>query len=188
MIPRWSRTCTRCSRPLPLAAGAVDAVVSHNVLECLTDPTALLAEVARVLVPGGRTVLGHVDFDTITLAATDRELCRRICRTYADLPVRYRTMAAADPQMGRRLPGLVRASPLVVDDVHGHVRVVPTFAGAAAARVREMARAVTAAAARGRGRVSAADVDRWLADLRAVDDEGRFLFSETAYIVTAHRR
>ena len=37
---------------LPLADGSVDVVVSHNTLECLLDPAALLREIARVLRPG----------------------------------------------------------------------------------------------------------------------------------------
>lgn len=42
------------TRPLPLAASSVDAVVCHNVIELLADPTALLGEVARVARQGGR--------------------------------------------------------------------------------------------------------------------------------------
>ena len=50
--------------PLPLADGAFDRVLCHNVLEVLPDPDALVAEAIRVLRPGGRLVLAHSDFDT----------------------------------------------------------------------------------------------------------------------------
>jgi ubiquinone/menaquinone biosynthesis C-methylase UbiE len=85
------------------------------------QPAGLLAEIARVLRPGGRAVLGHVDFETIVVATQDRDLTRRVLLSYAELPVLYRHMAAADPQMGRRLPGLVRRSPLHLDGVHAHI-------------------------------------------------------------------
>ena len=39
--------------PLPLADGAFDRVLCHNVLEVLPDPGALVAEVIGVLRPGG---------------------------------------------------------------------------------------------------------------------------------------
>ena len=74
------------------------------------DPPALLTDIACVLAPGGRAVLGHTDFETIVVTTADRDLTRRVLRTYAELPVLYRHMAAADAQMGRRLPGLVRRS------------------------------------------------------------------------------
>lgn len=42
--------------PLPFADGSFDVVFSKSVLEHVADPTPLLGEMARVLVPGGRTV------------------------------------------------------------------------------------------------------------------------------------
>ena len=37
--------------PLPFADAAFDRVFCHNVLECLPDPGALVAEAGRVLPP-----------------------------------------------------------------------------------------------------------------------------------------
>jgi len=45
---------------IPLADGAADAVVVHQVLHYLTNPAAAIAEAARVLAPGGRLLI--VDF------------------------------------------------------------------------------------------------------------------------------
>ena len=49
--------------PLPLADAAFDRVLCHNVLECLPDPGALVAEAVRVLRRHGRLVLAHSDFE-----------------------------------------------------------------------------------------------------------------------------
>jgi hypothetical protein len=70
--------------PLPLADGAFDRVLCHNVLEVLPDPDALVAEAIRVLRPGGRVVLAHSDFDTLIFASEDLELTRRLVRDYCD--------------------------------------------------------------------------------------------------------
>lgn len=43
---------------LPFADGSFDAVVLDNVLEHLAEPQPLLAEIRRVLVPGGRLLIG----------------------------------------------------------------------------------------------------------------------------------
>jgi len=45
---------------LPVADGAADAVVLHQVLHFLDDPAASIAEAARLLAPGGRLLV--VDF------------------------------------------------------------------------------------------------------------------------------
>ncbi|MGI8725266.1 MAG: ArsR/SmtB family transcription factor [Methyloceanibacter sp.] len=45
---------------LPLADGAADAVVLHQVLHFLDDPAASIAEAARLLAPGGKLLV--VDF------------------------------------------------------------------------------------------------------------------------------
>ncbi|MDP9428089.1 MAG: class I SAM-dependent methyltransferase [Actinomycetota bacterium] len=58
--------------PLPLADSSVDAVISHNTMECLQDPGALLTEITRVLRPQGRVVLGHTDFPRPACARRER--------------------------------------------------------------------------------------------------------------------
>jgi len=54
--PRLSLLCAD-GGSLPLREGSLDAVTFHSVLYLLPDRTAALAEVARVLRPGGRVVL-----------------------------------------------------------------------------------------------------------------------------------
>jgi arsenite methyltransferase len=48
---------------LPLDDGSVDAVVTTNTIYFVDDLDAALAEIARVLAPGGRFVLGVGDPD-----------------------------------------------------------------------------------------------------------------------------
>jgi len=175
------------ARGLPLASEAVDVVICHNVLESLVDRTALLAEIARILRSGGRAVVGHTDFESIVVTADDRDLSRRVCLSYAELTIPYRTMATADGQMGRWLPGLVRRSGLDLITVRPHVGLATSLAGKAESRVVEMAAAVRRAARVDAAHVTEAEVDRWLEDLRAVDARADFLFSETAYLVLAVR-
>lgn len=45
---------------LPLADGAADAVVMHQVLHFMTEPAQAIREAGRILVPGGRLII--VDF------------------------------------------------------------------------------------------------------------------------------
>ncbi|MGQ0743314.1 MAG: class I SAM-dependent methyltransferase [Acidimicrobiales bacterium] len=55
--------------PLPLASGSVDVVVCLEAIEHLLDPEALLSEIVRVLVPGGRVVLSTPRLDALLVVA-----------------------------------------------------------------------------------------------------------------------
>ena len=46
---------------LPFDDESFDAAVCQNVIECLAEAQALIAEAARILVPGGYLLLGHSD-------------------------------------------------------------------------------------------------------------------------------
>ncbi|WP_168209100.1 class I SAM-dependent methyltransferase [Agromyces intestinalis] len=68
---------------IPLPDASVDAVVGTYVLCSVTDPAAALAEVRRVLVPGGRVVfVDHV-------VAPPRTVKRVVQRTATPLSVRF---------------------------------------------------------------------------------------------------
>jgi ubiquinone/menaquinone biosynthesis C-methylase UbiE len=53
---------------LPVRSGSVDAVVSTESFHWFPDPGAAMAEFARVLMPGGRLVIGMVNVRTVTLS------------------------------------------------------------------------------------------------------------------------
>ena len=54
---------------LPLETGSVDAAVMHTVLTHVERPGALLAEAARILLPGGALAVCDADFSKATFAA-----------------------------------------------------------------------------------------------------------------------
>src|SRR5579871_1820997 len=95
--------------PLPFASASFDSLVCQNVIDCISDREALLAEMHRILRPGGVAVISHCDWDGILLASEDRELTRRMISGDAYWTDDWRN--ASEGQMGRLLPGLVARSP-----------------------------------------------------------------------------
>lgn len=69
---------------LPFADGAFDRVVANQVLLHLADPWRAVAEMRRVLAPGGLLSIGEWDWDSTCLAVTDRELGRRFTHLLCD--------------------------------------------------------------------------------------------------------
>jgi ubiquinone/menaquinone biosynthesis C-methylase UbiE len=69
---------------LPFADGAFDRVAANQILLHLADPWRAVAEMRRVLRPGGLLSIGEWDWDSTCLALTDRELGRRFTHLLCD--------------------------------------------------------------------------------------------------------
>lgn len=93
----------------PFEADSLDSVTCQNVIECLSDRDSVLAEIHRVLKPGGSALVGHNDFDGVLLASDDRDMTRRMVHGYADYTQKWQDVS--EGQMGRLLPGLFANSP-----------------------------------------------------------------------------
>jgi SAM-dependent methyltransferase len=169
--------------PLPLADASMDVIFSHDVLEQLPDPDALLRQVWRVLRPGGRLVLGHPDFDTTVLAGADVRLTRRLVQAYCD--TQHAWMPRADGTIGRRLPEIVLRSPLTLDQVTARVLLTRSLEIGGFGRFAVDHLLETLAAA---GAASSTELAGWRADLEAAAGRGAFLLSLNDYVVVASRR
>lgn len=93
---------------LPVPGGSVDVVWCERVLQHLAQPDQAVAEMARVLRPGGRVALLDTDWATTILHPGDPEVMRAV--------VSGALTQAANPYSGRRLVGQLSQAGLVVDD------------------------------------------------------------------------
>jgi SAM-dependent methyltransferase len=164
------------AQALPFADASFDAVLCVNVLEAIVDRPLALAEMRRVLKPGGRVLVAHDDYESMVYAGADRELTRRAVSAYANS--KFASYAASDGQMGRQLWGLFSPTGFA-DPV---VRVLPLIN----TRYREPlvgwthaqfgAEFVAAASD-----VTQSEIDRWHVELSAASDRGDYLFCLNLY-------
>ncbi|MGH9179319.1 MAG: methyltransferase domain-containing protein [Acidimicrobiales bacterium] len=175
----WLLVRADLAGPLPLATASASRIVCHNVLGDVPDPAALLEEASRVLRPGGTSVWSYTDFESVAISGGDDALTRRIVQTYADTPG---IDPCCDGRMGRRLPALVASCPLRRTAVGTSVVLSTSLAGLALVRIRTMV-----ATLRDAGAVAPDDLAAWRASLEAADQDGRFLYAHTTYVVEAER-
>lgn len=88
---------------LDLPTDHVDAVLAHSVLEALERPTAALAEMKRVLRPGGVLAAASVEYAGLVLAGPHPDLTHRFYR----IRERLWQLEGANPYLGRELRGLL---------------------------------------------------------------------------------
>ena len=179
--PRVRAHIADLDRPLPLPDASLDAAASMNALEHLADPAAHLADVERLLRPGGRFVLAHSDWDTALFSSADDQLTR----TLIDHWVAHSPTAGGrvDGFAGRKLLRYAGASGLAVESVHSwadpHRRFdVGSVAWKVATGVLAAVSDDPALSARAAG---------WVEELRALAAAGRFLFAVTDVAVVLRK-
>ncbi|WP_026790849.1 methyltransferase domain-containing protein [Pleomorphomonas oryzae] len=155
----------------PFRDGQFDVVLCQNVVECVNEREALVAEAKRILRPGGRLLLGHHDFDGIILASEDRDLTRRLVHGFADHKQAWQD--AAEGRMGRLLPGLVANAGFASVELEAKLFVdfdlsPGSYAGDYVRWLADLAPELG---------ISDEDVAHWAGRLAADVAEGRFFFA-----------
>ena len=160
---------------IPYPDAGFDVAVSTQVLEYVTDISAALAELRRVVRPGGRVLILDTDWDSIVWRSGDDARMAAVLAAWEG--------HLADPRLPRRLLGELRSAgftpdtPLVLpllnvgyDPVHAFSAGLIDIVGDFVAQ---------------RGALSGAEIDAWKADLRSLGDD--YFFSLNRYIFRAVR-
>lgn len=162
---------------LPLADTSVDKAVSLQVFEYLSDLDGPLAELHRVIRPGGRVVISDMHWDTLTwrsddparmgrmIAAWDGHLADRVVPE--TLPERLSTAGFAD----------IKSVPLTFSDI------LPKPDG-----IARMMMILMTGYAKENALLPGAEIDAWRAEQEALAAGGRFFFSLTHFVTIAERR
>ena len=179
--PRFAWHLHDVSSDLPFADGAFGALFSLNLLECVPDKAALLAEMGRVLRPGGSIICAHWDWDTQTVGGTDKALVRRIVSAFSDWQQKW--MAACDGWMGRRLWPTFQRSGLFVGRIETYTLTNTVYAPGWYGY--EQVQAFGALARR--GLISADDYARFQADITAQASRNEYFYSITLYVYVGQK-
>ncbi len=156
---------------LPFPDGTFDAARAERVIEHVPDPARAVAEMLRVVKPGGQVLITDPDHGLWAPDLDDRQVTRTIMNWWSD--------HVPQPWVARRLRDLlVRAG---AQDVRVKLQPVVLTSLAAADSLTWIAKAPAAAAAK--GVVPADQAAAWGAEILRRDAEGRFLMFGT-FVVT----
>jgi SAM-dependent methyltransferase len=156
-----------------------DVVRSERTLQWLTDPAAAIAEMARVVRPGGRVSLLDSDWSTFAIDVGDEDLSARVREA-------MRTERGRPSNVGRRLQDLVRTAGL---DPTAQGEATQTWtawnpddnpAPVGCFSMRSLAEDLVAA-----GQLVPEDRDRFVSTIHNAARGGRFSMRLTMYAVVA---
>jgi ubiquinone/menaquinone biosynthesis C-methylase UbiE len=159
---------------LPFADASFDAAVVTQVYEYVADLPTALAELHRVLRPGGRAVIVDTDWDSIVWSSTDDARTSRILAAWDE--------HLTDPHLPRRLRPLLLQTGFAVPRAEAITTINLEFAG-----YSQGLAGLVAAFVVGRRGVTQQEVDAWLADLRRLDAEDGYFFSLDQHLFLASK-
>jgi arsenite methyltransferase len=157
---------------LPYPDASFDVAVSTQVLEYVEDVPGALAEIRRVLRPGGRVLLLDTDWDSVVWHSGDRERMRRVLTAWEP--------HLADPHLPRTLrrslerAGFDAAPPRVLPLLNVGYQPDTYSAGLLELIARFVA---------GRAGVTAEEAQAWADDLRSLGPD--YFFSLNRYLFRA---
>ena len=172
----WIEVAEAGAMELPFPDGHFDAAISTQVLEYVPDVDGALAQMHRVLKPGGRTLIVDSDWDSVVWHSADRARTARILDAWE--------AHVADGHLPSTLARRLRAAGFRVREQ----RVLPLFNPAYdentfSARIAGM---IVAFVVR-RGGVSQEEADAWFADLKRAGERGEYFFSLNRYVFVADK-
>jgi SAM-dependent methyltransferase len=172
-----ARAAVADAAALSFGESTFDGCWADRTFQHLADPNAALAELVRVVKPGGGIVVADPDYDTQIVDVADQELARRVLRFRADHLLRNGTLA-------HRMGGVFVAAGL--EDIT--VEVFPIVLRDPTALDNAMGLRSWARTAHERGQLSREDADAWERQLDAAIAEGRFLYSFSVFVTAGSKR
>jgi ubiquinone/menaquinone biosynthesis C-methylase UbiE len=160
---------------LPFEDAEFDVVQVRLVFQHLHDPRPALAELVRVLKPGGRLAIVEQDWETLVIDATDRALTRKVVNLFNDV--------LPNGWIGRQLYGLLKQAGLERVATTGALVLRPDYDVMSKLlgfdhvldRLREQDRATSA------------QIEMWKEDLMQRSQEGRFMCGFTMFTATGQK-
>lgn len=161
---------------LPFPDASFDAATSTQVYEYVADVDQALAELHRVLRPGGRALILDTDWASIVWNTTDQARMDRVLAAWVD---RF-----ADPHLPRSLSRRLRDAGFNIRRRETVVLLNPEYDPETYSVINA---SIIADYITGRHGLTPDEVQAWQQDLTQLGEEGRYFFSLNRYVFLADK-
>jgi arsenite methyltransferase len=161
---------------LPFPDASFDAATSTQVYEYVPDVDQALAELYRVLHPGGRALILDTDWASIVWNTTDQARMDRVLATWVE---RF-----ADPHLPRSLSRRLRDAGFHIRRRDALALLNPEYDPNTYSVTNA---SIIADFVAGRGGLARDEVQAWQQDLTQLGAEGRYFFSLNRYVFLADK-
>ena len=161
---------------LPFPDASFDAATSIQVYEYVADVDQALAELHRVLRPGGRALILDTDWASIVWNTTDQARMDRVLAAWVD---RF-----ADPHLPRSLSRRLRDAGFNIRRRETVVLLNPEYDPETYSVINA---SIIADYITGRHGLTPDEVQAWQQDLTQLGEEGRYFFSLNRYVFLADK-
>lgn len=157
---------------LPVPDNSYDVAVAKQVYQFVAGTEIALAELRRVLKPGGRAVVIEKDIDARVIHSSDRDRMNRANEVYCD--------AVQHPHLGSAPVSLLPAAGLLVEEVKPRA-IVHTEINEQGERGIEVQRGFLESSEL----FDQSEIEAWEQDLRNLNARGEFLSCGTQFLHVA---
>ncbi len=161
-------------RDLPLGDQTCDAAACVQVLLYAEDVPGAIAEMRRVLRPGGRIAVLETDWRSVILSSSDQATTRRVFEAWDD--------AVASPNLPVRLAPILREQGFTAVRVEA-IPILDTSRSSGSFSVNSLDG--IARIAQERGAISKDQEAAWLEDLQRQGPEGTYFFCVNRFLFSA---
>ncbi len=162
-------------RKLAFSDSVFDRVREDRALQHIQNPGNVIAEILRVLKPGGRFVLFEPDWELFTIDAPDSRVTRKILNYWAD--------QFMNGWIGRQLLGICTDYGAIEVKVHPRTLILHDL------KTCEQIFGITDTTRRAAetGIISREEAERWMSSLHMAENSGKFFCSFTGYLVQGRK-
>lgn len=170
--------CEKFTDSLSFKDDSFDIVVSVDTLECISNKTALINEIHRVLKPGGKVVFAHWDWDTQVYNSANKSIIRKFVAAFSDWQQDW--MEVSDGQMGRRLWGLFEGSGKFKGNIASFTLLETAFreGNYGFDRLRDLSGLV------GEGNIDSSEYEMICNEMQELSGASEYFYSVNSYIYT----
>lgn len=162
-------------RSLELEDGSFDAVIAHTLISHVPDPVHVIAEIFRLLKPGGMAGIFDGDFASKIFAQEDP----RQARETDDLITKSQT---ANPYVMRQMPRLLKQAGLELVGFFPYVLAEVGQADYWTSSIEANRRLIPQS-----GAMTQAEADKWAAAINKTSDDGVFFGAVNYYAYVARK-